>query len=251
MTGMRKIAPALITAGLLVSASAQATLIDRGSGLLYDTVLNVTWLQDANLARTNTFGVSGIHANGIMTWSTANSWIAAMNTANYLGYHDWRMPTTGPVNGSSFIYEYAVNGSTDIGYNITSPNSELSTMYYVDLGLKGIYSPSGQRQYDFGIFRNGTYGFGREANVGLVNNLQSYSYWSGTAYEHDPTGFAWGLSASGYQNLGYQVAELNVWAVRSGDVAAAAVPEPMTVALFGLGLAGLAVARRRRSFGAS
>ena len=31
---------------------AGATLIDRGGGLIYDTVLNITWLQDANYAQT-------------------------------------------------------------------------------------------------------------------------------------------------------------------------------------------------------
>jgi hypothetical protein len=31
-----------------VSVSAQATLIDNGGGFLYDTDLNITWLQDAN-----------------------------------------------------------------------------------------------------------------------------------------------------------------------------------------------------------
>ena len=32
----------------LTSASALATLIDRGHGLIYDSALDVTWLQNAN-----------------------------------------------------------------------------------------------------------------------------------------------------------------------------------------------------------
>ena len=28
------------------SASTQAALIDRGNGLIYDNVLNITWIQD-------------------------------------------------------------------------------------------------------------------------------------------------------------------------------------------------------------
>lgn len=35
----------------LVTESAQAALYDRGGGLVYDDVLNVTWLQDANYRR--------------------------------------------------------------------------------------------------------------------------------------------------------------------------------------------------------
>ena len=29
-----------------------------------------------------------------MQWATAQAWIAAMNTAAYLGFSDWRLPTT-------------------------------------------------------------------------------------------------------------------------------------------------------------
>ena len=46
----------LIAACVLVlsaSTGAHASLIDRGNGLLYDNVLNVTWLQDANYAHTS------------------------------------------------------------------------------------------------------------------------------------------------------------------------------------------------------
>jgi hypothetical protein len=31
-------------------ATASATLIDRGNGLIYDSELDVTWLQNANVA---------------------------------------------------------------------------------------------------------------------------------------------------------------------------------------------------------
>ncbi len=36
-------------AGLVLAGKAEATLIDRGNGLIYDTVLNITWTQNANL----------------------------------------------------------------------------------------------------------------------------------------------------------------------------------------------------------
>lgn len=84
-----RIIPQLAIIGTLAfSSSAQAALYDRGNGLIYDDVLNVTWLQNANLAASNTFGVSGIEANGAMTWDTANAWVAAMNAANYQGFNN-------------------------------------------------------------------------------------------------------------------------------------------------------------------
>src|ERR1035438_5147029 len=89
-----------LLAGLALFGAGQAALIDNGGGLIYDSVLNITWLQNANLAASNTFGVSGIGADGSMTWNTAQSWIGAMNAADYLGQSDWRLPTTSQANGS-------------------------------------------------------------------------------------------------------------------------------------------------------
>ena len=42
---------------LMGSASTQAALIDRGNGLIYDNVLDVTWAQDVALSQT--LGVNG------------------------------------------------------------------------------------------------------------------------------------------------------------------------------------------------
>ena len=118
-----------LVSGLLVSGAAQAALQARdlnGSttpNAYYDTVLKITWLANANLAATNTFGVSGIGAGGTMTLATAQSWIAAMNTADYLGYSDWRLPTTAPINGSAFNYNWSTTGTTDNGYNVSAPGT--------------------------------------------------------------------------------------------------------------------------------
>ena len=242
MSGMKKIASVLAAVGWLASGSAQAALLDRGGGLLYDDVLNVTWLQDANYART-----SGYDADGLMDWAAAKTWAANLT---YGGFSDWRLASNTPV-GADWNYNYSNNGSTDFGYNITSPHSELSYMYYVNLGMKGYYSPAGDEQSDFGLFGDGNWHWGDQKDVKPVKNLQSYAYWSGTAFAPDPAYYAWDFyTHNGLQYLDYPVSELFAWAVRPGDVAASAVPEPMAMALLGLGLAGMAMVRRRRSFGA-
>ncbi|MBI5658523.1 MAG: hypothetical protein HZC43_03015 [Nitrosomonadales bacterium] len=47
-------------AGLLSAATAHAALtLTLGGQGVYDSDLNLTWLQNANLAASNTFGVSG------------------------------------------------------------------------------------------------------------------------------------------------------------------------------------------------
>ena len=129
--------------------NAQALLTDSGGGMIYDSVLKITWLQNANLAATDTFGVSGINANGTMNWDTANRWIAAMNTADYLGYSDWRLPTMVDTGISGCDSPYT---GTDCGFNVqtvdtsTDPDtvySEMAYMYYVNLGLKATVNPDG------------------------------------------------------------------------------------------------------------
>lgn len=210
---MQKFLP-LLAAGLalnLVATTAQATLIDRGNGLLYDDKLDVTWLQDANLfqsqyAADNTI-VSTIISNvgsvaghalvagdfngssGRMTWWGAQAWAADLSFA---GYDDWRLPTIVDTGTSGCNFSY--NG-TDCGYNAATATSELAHMYFNNLGLDAFYSTTGVFQSTWGIFGNGTYNgtddssFGQN-NVGLVHNLQNFTYWSGSEYAPGP-GNAW------------------------------------------------------------
>ncbi len=68
----------LSTVILFFTPEAKAELFDRGSGLIYDDSLNITWLQDAN-------------SEGTMTWADADDW-----AGNFVfqGYSDWRLPVS-------------------------------------------------------------------------------------------------------------------------------------------------------------
>ena len=68
-----------------------------------------------------------------------------------------------------FLDPAGYDGSTDSGYNITSPNSEMSYMYYVGLGNLGYISASGScSQSGWGLL-----------NTDLFQNLMNTGWTSG------------------------------------------------------------------------
>jgi len=65
-------------------STANANLEARPGGMVYDTDLNITWMSDANYAKT-----SGYDADGLMSWSSAYNWAASLNVGGVSG---WRLP---------------------------------------------------------------------------------------------------------------------------------------------------------------
>jgi len=214
--------------GLLTPSRANAALVATDGGLtVYSAATNLTWLANANLAATNTFGLaigvdlgtvgvsnpfgpSFINGDGTMTWGGAIQWIAAMNVANYLGYSDWRLATS----------------DTCLGSNCTG--SEMGNLFYNELG--GVAASSILTTHN--------------ADLALFNNVQSYLYWSGTEYAPNTKATWYFDTSNGGQNNATKSNVLFALAVRSGPVGA--VPEPSTLLLFGVGLLGF-MARRRKS----
>ncbi len=217
---------ALLVGGI---STASATLIDRGNGMIYDSDQNLTWLQDANYAQT-----SGYDTDGRMNWNAATTWADSLI---YGGYSDWRLAsvTDNGDDGCNFS-----NNGTDCGYNVDTSGSELAYMWYDILGNTPYADTSGNgAQSGWGLSST-------TADGVSILNLQSYLYWSGTEYAFG-TILAWYFSANfGYQDSENKPNEFYAWAVRSGDVAAATVPEPGTMLLLAAGLIGVAGVRRRR-----
>jgi hypothetical protein len=229
----------LITSGLiaaaLASGSAHAVLQGRnmdGNALTfeayYDTVLDVTWLANANM-------------NGAMTWAAANTWAANLSFFNPLTkqtYADWRLPTTTDTGTAGCNSAYS---GTDCGYNVDPASSEMAHLYFVTLGNQSYYTTTGAVS---GAYAGGANPNSTLDNVGPFTNFQSQLYWSGTEYAPNPSG-AWGFRTyDGHQFVYDEASSIYALAVSPGDVAA--VPEAETYALMlaGLGLIGWRVGRR-------
>jgi len=86
---MKKIIGILL---VFVFASANAALIDRGGGFIYDDVLDITWTQDANI---NSFDI----------WDFQVAWAADLilfDSVRNVTWSDWRLPSI-DVNGDNMI----------------------------------------------------------------------------------------------------------------------------------------------------
>ena len=219
-----------ILAALLFAGSAQATLFDRGNGLIYDDVLNITWTQNANLCVALNNCISS--TNGSMLLPNAVSWA---NNLVFGGFDDWRLarvsntptwPSSGPFP-VPFNCDYTV-GST--AAQCAASGNELGYMYYFNLGGGGFPGHTGTQTAD-GV---------------TLNNIQNI-YWTGNScgvtgnfYYSFDDGHYTGIAPSP-PNIPTEA--LYAWAVRPGD--SLALPEPGTLWLLGVGLVGLVAVRRQ------
>ncbi|MDO8843832.1 DUF1566 domain-containing protein [Methylicorpusculum sp.] len=234
----------ITTAGLLLSLTtlnAEAVLTPYiavdGSAVVYSSVSNVTWTQDANLFKTmydadNSlisqiasvrpsyndpfFGLQTIGAddfntgNGQLTWWGGLAFTNYLNSINYGGSSQWALPSA--------------------DYNQTS--GLLGQLYYNELNALGHHETNGS---DFGILGDGS--FGTSGNAGPFTNAQTSAYWLATEDAYDPR-YAWLF----YTDGGLQLAiskdrQFYAWPVSPGQVAA--VPVPGAMWLLGSGLLGL------------
>jgi len=228
---MKRLFRALVAmCAMSMASGVGAVLIDRGNGMIYDTVQGITWLSDANYART-----SGYDADGRMTWDEAMAWADGLV---YGGYDDWRLYHSNSNNNCS--YSIVTSDGSTIYYGYECTHGELEHLFYISLGLSGGQSILGSTSPALSLFSNiQAYGGGTGVSF----------YWSDTEWTGPDAGTAsWFFNTyGGYTSWGGKSEDFFAWAVRDGDVAVPtpSVPAPPTLALL-LVPALLMVAGRRK-----
>ena len=205
---------------LAMSSVSHAALVDRGGGLIYDDVLNVTWLQDANYAKT-----SGYDSDGVMNWFAAMAWadnLSYFDPVRGAVYSDWRLPAT---------------QIQTQGYNQTG--SELGSLYYLSLGnIASAYTTKNTAPFtnvflpgiDYSVFWSSASGV-ESTNQGSYPYAFTFIFNDGVQDRTDPAYF-----------------ERFAWAVRDGDVAPPApVPVPAAWGLLLVGLGAMRLMSRVRA----
>lgn len=222
---------AAVSAAMTVGV-AQGALMVRVGGLIYDDAQNITWLADANYAKTSAYD-----SDGIMTWADAMAWA---NQLTFAGFDDWRLPRITDLGAIGC--DYSTTGGTDCGYNVDVTSSEIAHLFHSSLNGLSYYDTAGVGpQPGFGL-----------PDSGPFTNIQTGSqdfYWSSMEAVNHPSaawyfGFTYGdqsPTATPSQFPSY------AWAVRDGDVSLVPEPNSYLLALTALGVVALAGKLRIRS----
>jgi uncharacterized protein (TIGR03437 family) len=138
-------------------ASGDGLQISADKHTVYDPVTNVTWVANANLAATTTFGLPRctdpttpmicVAQDGAMTYDSAVQSIANMNAAAYLGQTHWQVP--------------AIEGNCP-NYGCGGAQNPMGNLFYNQLGFSqgmAVIPPL-------------------NVGVGPFKNLQPYLYWT-------------------------------------------------------------------------
>ncbi|MCQ8104703.1 hypothetical protein NP590_11350 [Methylomonas sp. SURF-2] len=243
--------------GLLLSFTSlttQAALHDRGGGLIYDDVLNVTWLQDANYAATQ--GYSLLQNGRYLSWYDALTWaenLTYFDSVRNVTWTDWRLPKITPLDPTiGWQMQISTNGDQDDAYNVSAPGtkyagstaSELPYMFFNNLGNTS-RCPVG---FGFADCSTDSY-LNYTLNTGIFINMEKGGYWTGSD-ENLPFKDGWGFDMGaqwGLQGAFNAGVPRIAWAVRDGDVAA--VPLPSAIYMFAAAITGFLSLRRKHHVG--
>jgi len=87
-------------------------------GSITDALTELMWPQDANLMVTRDVGFDTDNTadDGLVTWQNALNYVAKLNTENYLGYADWRLPNRNELRSLANYDSTTSNYLSDAGF---------------------------------------------------------------------------------------------------------------------------------------
>ncbi len=157
---------------------------DNGNGTVADNLTGLMWTQDAG---TPTVGSC---TGGTKNWQSALDYVACLNSNNYLGHNDWRLPNinelaslvnTGQQNNSTWLNGQGFSNVQADNYWSSTTDASNITAALVVLMSNG-YSCAPNKTYDYYIWlvRAGQSG---SADPSYPSNIwktgQTTSYYSG------------------------------------------------------------------------
>jgi uncharacterized protein (TIGR03437 family) len=140
------------------AAAGNGLQVNPGGQTVYDPLTNITWLANANIAATNTFGLPSckdpttpticVAQDGAMSFDSATQFLANMNSgAGYLGQTRWQLSTI---------------DSNCPGYNCGGVKNPLGALFYDQFGfspgMSAVTVP--------------------DIATGPFHNIQPYLYWT-------------------------------------------------------------------------
>ncbi|MDB4090625.1 DUF1566 domain-containing protein [Pseudomonadales bacterium] len=175
----------LIAATLLaLSCSSNAALemrdldgdFSNGHEGVYDDVLDITWLANAN------------SAGGQLNWNAAEDFVTNLNSTSHLGVTAWRQPTASNCVG------------TNCGNVASDTDDELGYQFFQNFG-----ATAGSN------ITSGT----NSTNLALFSNVQNDFYWTGFDSGSSTLAYYF-TTVSGVQSNIQKASEFSVWAVTDG-----------------------------------
>ena len=221
----------LALVGLTVSLSVNAALSIRdldgnwsnGHEGVYDDVLDITWLADANYAKT--IGSNVGFSSGLMEWHDAQNFVDNLTIG---GFENWRLPE--------------ISCGYNNLYGCSSVNNQAGELYELIINSLGNIehvekiNPTTFFSYSFlDAFNGQEYTF-----IGLPP--------AGQIWYSTPLGGSYGghWTFTGLRNHNIVSGWAQVWAVHDGDIGASPVPLPAGVYLFISSLVGLGILKTKK-----